>query len=210
MRLAVLSESIADEAALRAMVGAVLGAGIDWANHPYRLPSRGWHAVVDNLKPMAVAMHYRTNADGLVVVADADLPAVPHGASRSSRIPRLEQLRQLREAVCKQLRPRRGRAPMRIMVGVAVPAIEAWYLCGRDGRATEAAFLQGHWDEQGSELRAELKRLTYGTTTPSLAEETAQATADAERLARNIARLEGAFPQGFGSLAEERRSWSDA
>jgi hypothetical protein len=52
-----------------------------------------------------------------------------------------------------------------------------------------------------------LKRAVYGTDRPSIALETKRMTGEAQRLAQNLSELEKWFPNGFGALARDVRSW---
>jgi hypothetical protein len=55
--------------------------------------------------------------------------------------------------------------------------------------------------------KASLKTLVYGTDRPSLQLETERATAAARRLAGSLDEVIDRFPNGFGPLASEIRSW---
>jgi hypothetical protein len=87
-----------------------------------------------------------------------------------------------------------------------VPAIEGWYLCGRDESVSESAWLEGQVAGGPPYTRRELKWRVYGTERPGLPLETRCALEDARRHARDTRRLENDFP-GFGSLASDLRNW---
>ena len=70
MKLAILSESPADEAALQVLVGYVLGE--PFATLKTALRARGWPSVEQVLPPIIRHLHFNTDADGLVVVVDSD------------------------------------------------------------------------------------------------------------------------------------------
>ena len=70
MKLAILSESPADEAALRVLVEYVLGAPFTTVHSALR--ARGWPSVEQVLPAILRYLHFQTEADGLVVVVDAD------------------------------------------------------------------------------------------------------------------------------------------
>ena len=95
-------------------------------------------------------------------------------------------------------------------MGVAVPAIEAWYLCGRDPQVTEAAWVEGQARGRAPYTRAELKGRVYGTDRPSLPHETRCALDAVRRQGGDLRRLEVDFPNGFGALARDLRSWKPA
>ena len=128
MKVAILSESPADEAAIRILVNAVLG---EETQHPPRLSlrARGWPAVVTLLPSVLKHLHYHTDADALVVVADADdsLLHTPEHEEPGAMAPSCRWciVRHTIGQVSETLTPVSGRAPIRTAVGIAVPAIEA-------------------------------------------------------------------------------------
>jgi len=98
---------------------------------------------------------------------------------------------------------------MKIALGLAVPTIEAWLLCGVDSHVTEAAWVTGLKDERGRMpfAKGELKRQLYGTSHPSLAIETEAMKVAATRVGKDLAAIEKLFPQGFGTLLRSLRTW---
>ncbi|MDP3207548.1 MAG: hypothetical protein Q8M65_00225 [Rhodoglobus sp.] len=93
-------------------------------------------------------------------------------------------------------------------VGVAVPAMEAWYLCGRDETVSEAAWVAGQKSGYMPYSRLQLKRRVYGTDRPTLVQQTVCAVREAERHRRDTRRLENDFP-GFAALAADLRRHPD-
>ncbi|MGA2497987.1 MAG: hypothetical protein ABSH20_09610 [Tepidisphaeraceae bacterium] len=72
MKIAVFSESSADEAAVRILAEAVLGQPIEpVAGKALRRPRNGWTHVVKLLRAVILDLYFRTDADGLIVVADS-------------------------------------------------------------------------------------------------------------------------------------------
>ena len=213
MKVAVLSESSADEAAIRVLVDATLS--VQTEIHTPRLRSRGWPAVLQSLAAVVKHLYYQTDVDGLVVVADAN--ASPMHDSDAGQVEdatggcRLCQLREEIRSVTGTLRAVHGRSPLRIAIGLAVPSIEAWYLCGEYPQASEAAWVElCQRPGAGGQLRPwklDLKRRAYGVDRPSLSMETERAVEHARRLATNIESLTGRFPSGFGTLADNLREW---
>jgi hypothetical protein len=208
MKLAILSESPADEAALRVLVEGVLGESVQLVQSALR--ARGWPSVAQVMPAIIRHLHFNTDAEGLVVVVDAD-DSIVHTAVHDA--PgyfhpqcRLCQLRAVYRQTVKKLPPARGRQRILRGVGVAVPAIEGWYLCGRDQSVTEAAWLQGQVDGKAPYTRHQLKYRVYGTERPSLPHEIDCALVEARRHAQDTRRLENDFP-GFRSLANDLRSW---
>jgi hypothetical protein len=206
MKVALLSESPADEIALRVLVAAVLGAEPQLVAPGFR--ARGWPNVAQLMPAVLRHLHFSTDADALVVVVDAD-DSVVH--TERHEAPgyfhphcRMCQLRAVHRQTTRKLPPARGREGVLRVIGVAVPAIEAWYLCGRDPGVSEAAWLDG---QQGGRLpysRAELKLRVYGTDRPSLPHEIDCALREVARHRADPRRLEHDFP-GFALLAADLR-----
>ena len=211
MKVALLSESPADEAALRVLVEAVLGAPPHFMSPGLR--ARGWPNVAQILPAVIRHLHFQTDTDLLVVVADAD-DSVVHTARHEAPDYfhpqcRVCQLRAVFRQTQKRLPPAHGRTRVLRGVGIAVPAIEAWYLCGRDQTVSEAAWLAGQASGVRPYSRAELKWRVYGTDRPSLPHEIRCALHEVERHRRDPRRLEGDFP-GFAVLARDLRARGEA
>ena len=146
MTLAVLSESQADEAAIRILINGILGR----ETHPVAGPplrSRGWPSVLNVLPSVLKHLYYRTDAEAFVVVVDSNTSPVhqiehnlPAAALEGCR---LCQLQQAIEQVQAQLAQVHDRPRIKTAVGLAVPAIEAWYLCGRDANVSETIWASG-------------------------------------------------------------------
>ena len=201
MRVAILSESSADEAGLRVLVDAVLG--VKTMPVAMNLESRGWHAVRNILPVITKQLHYRTDAEGLVVVVDSNHSYL----SRNEPKNRLREFQELVQRCRQQLRPVSGRVPLRIAVGVAAPAIEAWWLCKSNPLISEAAWEKGMDEKSDPYSKLDLKRQLYGSEFSSLAHMTLKMTEAAREMSAHLPTLERAFPGGFGSLAGELRDW---
>lgn len=208
MKLAILSESPADEAALRVLIEGVLRAPVQLVQASLR--ARGWPSVAQVMPAIIRHLHFNTDADGLAVVVDSDDTVVhthEHDAPGYFHPQcRLCQLRAVFRQTVKRFPAARGRERIFRGVGVAVPAVEGWYLCGRDEGVTEAAWLQGQVAGKAPYTRRQLKYRVYGTERPSLPHEIQCALEDAHRHARDTRRLENDFP-GFRSLADDLRMW---
>ncbi|MFH1499323.1 MAG: hypothetical protein ABII82_16040 [Verrucomicrobiota bacterium] len=204
MKLALLSESPADEAAIGVLVEAVLGRPFTRV-HP-TLRARGWPSVLQVLPAIVRHLHFNTDADGLVVVVDSD-DTVVHAADHHHHPRcRLCQLRAAFRKTSKNFPPAHGRERVLRGIGLAVPAMEGWYLCGRDDEVTEAAWVRGQENGRAPYTRRELKSRVYGTDRPNLQLMTTHALAAARRHAADLRRLENDFP-GFRALAEDLRAW---
>jgi hypothetical protein len=209
MKLAILSESPADEAALRVLVEYVLGEPFTPVQSSLR--ARGWPSVEQVLPSIVRHLHFNTDAAGLVVVVDSD-DSVVHTAEHEAPgyyhpFCRICRLRAVFRRTLKNLPPAHGRDRVLRAVGLAVPAIEAWYLCGRDTSVTEAAWVAGQRTGRLPYTRRELKWRIYGTERPPLPHEIKRAVQEVTRHQGDVRRLENDFPQGFGSLARDLRSW---
>ena len=212
MKVAILSESSADEAAVRVLVEALL----EQPTEPVALNprSRGWPSVLQVLPKVLLHLHFHTDADGLIVVVDtngsplqAPAPDEPAGAGP---IPRSEQLLAAVREFHNRHPERPGRPPLQVAIGVAAPAIEAWYLCGRDQRASEVSWIREMREGARPRDRVNgMKQTVYGTDRPSLELETEHAVQEAHRIARDTSLLERAFPVGFGLLARAIHAWKD-
>lgn len=206
MKVALLSESPADETALRVLVGAI----VKWPQFVSPgLRARGWPNVAQVLPAVIRHLHFNTDADVLVVVVDSD-DSVVHVAEHDRPEYfhpqcRMCQLHALFRQTTKRLPRANGRDRVLRGVGVAVPAIEAWYLCGRDPMVSEAAWIDGQAVGRQPYSRAELKWRVYGTDRPSLPREIECALFEVERHKTDSRRLENDFP-GFRALARDLRS----
>ncbi len=208
MKLVVLSESPEDEAAVRILVDGVLGTQTEHVVPPFR--ASGWSQFLSVLPAVLRELHYHTDADALAVIVDSDASA----AHRLAHVPRdganqgcrLCRLRLVADQVQNGLTEVPDRAPLNTAFGLAVPALEAWLLCGVDPRAIEATLLQRP-DAKTRTLRIQLKQDVYGTDRPSPGVKMARATEEARRLVQILDEFERCFPDGFGSFARDIRSW---
>src|SRR3954467_6571191 len=110
MKLALLSESPADEVALRVLVTAVLGGPPHFVAPGFR--ARGWPNVAQVMPAVIRHLHFNTATDALVVVVDSD-DAVVHTTRHDA--PgyfhphcRMCQLRAIHRQTTKRLPPAQG------------------------------------------------------------------------------------------------------
>ena len=210
MKVAVLSESLADEAAIRILIDGIIGRPTQPADtSQFR---RGGVTRAFGILPTVLKhLHYRMDADALVVVVDSDRTPVHKPEHEDSggadERCRLCKIRQTVDSALDQLRPVQGRSQIKIAVGIAVPAVEAWYRCGLDPHVTEAAWVERLSSGHSPYTTRSLKEDVYGTSRPSLELETQRATEEAQRLTQDLQLLEQCFPTGFGALARDVRSW---
>jgi hypothetical protein len=156
-------------------------------------------------------IHYNTDAEGLIIVVDGDdteMHVSDHDKlAEGGEGCRLCEVRKIIAHAHKHLRARPSGGGLKVAIGVAVPAIEAWYLVGKEHQVGEAAWRAGLAANQRPFTRPKLKEMVYGTARPSLELETECATKEARRIINNINAIETAFPIGFGLMASEIRSW---
>ena len=157
---------------------------------------------------MLQELHYRSDAEGLIVVVDSnDSPM--HGPSHEGGTLddrcRICQLRQVTKTTQQRLATVPARVAIKVAIGMAVPAIEAWYLVGVDAQVSEAAWDLGAGSRSYSKLS--LKRAVYRTDRPPLSLETERAIEASSRLLGHLAERRRMFPGGFGSLAQDLESW---
>lgn len=210
MRIAVVSEYTADEAAVKILVDAVLEIETDLVT-PRKWRPRGWSHVLALLPTIIKDLHYSSDADGFVVVIDSDESLV-HGESHELLDAEDSQCRlcQLRRIVATQfgaLSAMSTRSPLKVALGLAVPQIEAWYRCGLDPHVTEAEWVRKLQGERLTYDKQSLKKSAYGVDRISNFDRTELAKQAAQRLATNLDQLEQLFPNGFGCLVRDLRNW---
>lgn len=210
MKVAILSESSADEAALRILADAALGVETILPD-PLSLKSRGWGSVPKVLSAVVQHLHYQTDCLGLVVVVDSNgslLHENGHEATPNADC-RLCTLRGIRQQALSALTVVPGRTTLRVAIGIAIPSIEAWLLCGVDAGVNEAQWRNGRLQGNAPYDALGLKRRVYGSERSSLAQQTQRMREEATRLAGVLTRLETEFPTGFGALINDLRSWKN-
>jgi hypothetical protein len=213
MKLAVLSESEADEAAIRILVEGLLatqteppsGAPIEWRG-------RGKDALLTRLPGLLKGLQFQTDAEALVVVLDSDRSPVHLEAhnqpGEADPKCRLCKIRTIVAQAKNELRAR-GCVALKTGLGLAVPAIEAWYLVGRDPHVGESGWIIGQQSGKPPYTTKSLKEKVYGTDRPSLEFETARAVEEVRRIVGegNLPLVSRHFPGGFGALAHDIQNW---
>lgn len=209
MKIVCFGESPADQAAMAVFVEGILGEPPELID--MGLEGRGVTNVFNTLAGVLCGVYYRSDADGLVVVVDSDdteLHEPDHDKpGDSGEDCRLCKARKIIALARTRLKERPNRPGLKVAIGLAVPAIEAWYLVGKEHQVGEAAWRVGLAAGQTPFTRAKLKERVYGNSRPSLEQETECAVSEARRIIGDIKAIEAAFPAGFGSMASEIRSW---
>lgn len=213
MNVAVLCESSADEAAIRILVDSILGSETEKASlPPLRTRAGGWGDIVKVIPAVYRGLYYNTDAEALVVTADSDDSPIHQSShdevGKEDMQCRLCQIRVAINLQKSQLRIIPHRSEIKTAVGLAVPAIEAWYRCGIDPQVSEAAWARKI--QVGGKVgytRKSLKSDVYGMEHPSTELKRIRAKEAAIKLIDDIPLLERLFHNGFGSFARDVRSW---
>lgn len=210
MKLAVLSESEVDEAALRIIAEAIVGQAVDWHQGLQRR-SGGFGSVPKLLPPLLKHLHYQTDVDGLLLVVDSDLTPLhlpEHHPDYQHPQCRFCNLQRIADDVTLHLRPRATGTSVRTAIGLAVPQIEAWYLFGVEPKATEANWLALDPGAQ-HKYKNSLKLSAYGVDRAPIALMKSKAIEHATRLVADLASLEAFFQNGFRPFSATIRTWSE-
>jgi len=213
MKIAIFSESPTDEAALKILVEGILDEKIEEVPSPNRLQSRG-SGVLRDVPIVLRGVYYNTEAGFLIIVRDSDDTPIhkkehDEPNNEESAICRYCELCKATNNALGNLSSIPGKENFRVAIGVTVPAIEAWLLCDVNPHASEATWINKQ-KEEGFNLyndRRSLKAKLYGSHIASSETMIERGTESAKRLAENIERLETLFPEGFGNMANEIRSW---
>jgi hypothetical protein len=211
MKVAFPSESSADEAAVLVLVEGLLGVQIERVSIPAPR-TRGWKGVLNAAEPTMQYLHYRTDAEALVITLDSDESPIHRIGAVSGLCDSKCRLCQLMVSVGNvqnSVRSRHGRGHVRVALGLAIPAIEAWCLCGTDPHLTESSWVQSLPLNKFPYSKKDLKQRLYGCTDPVLELETKCLADQAKQLVDGgrLTDLERLFPTGFGPLANEVRRW---
>ncbi len=203
LRLAVFSESPADEAALRIIIAGLYGRPVEPV--ATELQARGWPGVRNILPAVIKKLHFSGQADALVALADADDTSLLPGISGN----RLHELEWRAQSTLGSLPPHAGRKrPLRFAAAIAAPALEAWLLSPQMPDLNE-----GPWSvpdvTRSPSYRAHLKQCLYGTPHPHLELQTRVMVDSARELLSRFSDMEARFPRGFKPLADAVRAWRE-
>ncbi len=210
MKVLVVSESPADEAALRIITKALLGESAEFVTNPLQVRSGGVDAALRDLGIIYRAVFFRQEADVLVFVVDSDSTPVhrsDHVANQPDvQLCRFCRARSVIDETRASLSNNSGQVPeITTAIGLAVPAIEAWLLCGIDRHVGEVQWEQAMQESMPLFTVRELKDQLYGTSNPNLDIETTKMKDAALRVVQHIPELEKWFPGGFAPLAQVLR-----
>jgi hypothetical protein len=207
MRVAVLSEADPEEEAVMILAEGVLGVELRRVTYS-TLRSRGWPSVRDILPVVFRQLYYNSDAEAFIMVVDSDdSPIHRPGHDEAGGADPSCRLRQSMAQVKSSLNPIPGRTMIRTALGLAAPAIEAWYRCGLDNHVNEATWARGLGGERIGYNRKSLKLDAYRMEPAPASVKTAVAEESAKRLVNDLELFERLFPGGFGALARDLRSW---
>ena len=214
MKITIFSESPTDEAAIKILIEAILGEEIEEVPRPNQLRSRGVDAFLQYSPVVIRSAYYQTESEAVVLVCDSNdkpvhIPEHDEKISADSLKCRFCILKRKVDETLESLKPIPNRAMIKVAIGVAVPAIEAWFMCGKQLDPSEDKWIRKqHKGETVRYDKTSLKRKVYGER--SLKNKRIEiAIQEAERLAKNLELLNEKFPNGFGSLAIETSKWKD-
>jgi hypothetical protein len=210
LKLAVFGEDTADEVATRILVDGILQEETE-PFEPFRYSGGGWTRIVKTIRNVVLQLHYETDADALVALIDSDetpMHTVAHDEPGQRNVrcricQMVEQVEDAKSILGKQYKLLR----IRVALGFAVPAAEAWYLCDTEMGTSEAMWLRTLEGKSQPYTKRRLKELAYGTDRANRALMESRAGEHARRLASDLTRLEQCFPSGFGLLANSVRGW---
>lgn len=191
MKFAFLSESEVDQAALAAFCATRLGREIERVPCPARVRP-GWPALRTDLGPALRSLKYSAAEAELIVVcadSDGDDPRRPDN----------------RRAQLQRIVDQTGMSS-RVVVALAMPAIEAWWLAHLHPELHEKGWLDRRECAPGYD-KLELKRRLYGTDRP-LYQDAFRLMPEAARAAAvHHVQLATRFPLGLAPLLEKLSSF---
>lgn len=198
--VAILSESPADEACIAVIAEAVIGSPIIPFHPPLHRRPNGWPSVLNLLPVLTWYLYHRTNAEGLIVVVDADDTSLhPNGKDN-----RRQLICHCLEGIVRKFDSSRA---FPTAVGVAAPALEAWLLADRHPGINERPWHALSVPGNGRPLRQHYKRMLYHTHSPSLQLSTRRMVAAARQMVPHLNTIAKRFPYGLESLISDLEKW---
>jgi hypothetical protein len=210
MKVAIISESPADEAIYRVLVDAAIGiATTPPSGAALRVRSSyGVEPTLRSLKGLVLGLCYNSDAEGLVVILDSN------GTRIHDRVGECEphECRYCRAQMAASEAITQSQRQLKVAIGLAVPAIEAWWLSATDGAVTESAWRM-HLDRvragqhRPPYTRQTLKESLYGRKDPTAAIQLANGLPIARQAVADVVTLRHKFPNGLGPLLDELARW---
>jgi hypothetical protein len=205
MRIVVLAESPADQAAIAIFAGAILNTSVECVD--IRPRAGGFAAVLAAIRPTLLSLIYRRTADALIVAVDSNGSPIEEDCPGG----RIATLRDIIDRTKSRVAPGEDVNRVRTALAVAAPSLEAWLRFGLDNQCSEAA-----WRERqqrgavAADASRQLKRDLFGSDRIALHAEIEIMKREATRIVQDLqvlAAIEHSFPYGFKSFADSLRSW---
>lgn len=135
MKITIFSESSNDEVVIRILVESILGKEIKEVPPRNQLRSRGVDSFLDLIPNIINATYYQTDSEAIVFVCDSNdkpvhIPEHDEKGNKESLKCRYCIIKRKVGETLNSLSPKSNREMIKVAVGVAVPAIEAWLVCG--------------------------------------------------------------------------------
>ncbi len=213
MKIAFFGESKSDDVTIKKFVEGILKDEIEETDIRKRLIFRSSSHLDRNLPVVIRSVHYSSDAEFLIICSDSDDFPV-HISEHDKKENEKCRLCSLRKAVKNSLTKLTNvpnKKMLKVAIGVPVPAIEAWLLFNINPQVSENTWIKKIADEKGVKYdRKTLKRELYGGEHISEVERIEISLKAVKRVVENdlLGDLETAFPQGFGSLSNEVKSWN--
>ena len=209
MKIGFYCESPVDSACLAVFVEAILGAPPEPISKD--LDGHSVPAFFNVLDGIIRGVHYNSDAEGLVLVVDSDdspihIEAHDSPGSEDDEC-RFCRTRKIVANARKRLKSIPGRSPVKVAIGLAVPALEGWLMVGKNHQVKESAWVANSSGGRGPFTRQQLKEMVYKANQNSWEDITKRAVEEATRFSADIQALVRAFPMGFGLMEREIRSW---
>lgn len=206
MNVAIFSESSIDDAALRLLIDTLYGTPTEPV--PLTLRSRGW-PILPLLPAVIKHLHFHTDADALVAVVDSDNTPLHSPDHESTPMPecRLCAIRQAINVTLSHLPTRNHKPTLRVAIGIASPAIEAWLLAKENSGINENTWSRGLQSGEPPYTTAQLKLWARQAVPPNTNPSEHHVIQLMKEAISRIEHLERSFPIGLGSLASAIRGW---
>ncbi len=134
MKIGYYCESPADQAAMAVFTEGILGEPPEPINMD--LEAHSVPAFFSALDGVFRGVHYNSDAEGLVLVVDSNATELHDSAhDKAGADPGSCRLCKIRKSILRaqnQLKPRTDWPKLKVAIGLPVPAIEAWYLAGKE------------------------------------------------------------------------------
>ena len=211
MKITIFSESPNDEAVVRILVESILDEEIEEVPPPNQFRSRGIDFFLNLIPAVIKAAYYNTESEAIVLVCDSNdkpvhIPEHEEKDNKDSLKCRFCIVKRKVTETLDSLTVKPNGKMIKVAIGVAVPAIEAWLVCGKKLDVSEGKWIDKQNGKKVSYNKASLKQKIYGERSFKT-KRIEIGIEEAKRLTKNLELLEEKFPQGFGNLSKEIKTW---